>query len=566
MVLGAKGELGDGWTYDISAQESLTLYQQLYLNDFSKEMSQNALQVNPDGTCKVGGDCVPLDVFHGVGSITPEMLNYVYSHGQRTGSTEEQVLEATIAGDLGQYGVKSPWADSGVGIAFGGLYRKDILEEITSVADFSGDLFGAGAPAKGQPKSSIRVWEVYSEANIPLITGMPWIQELKANVGYRYSEYNPAGAARAYKYGLEWQPIDDFRLRASANRAVRAPNVLELFQPTFVALSSYEDPCAGATPSATLAGCIASGMTAAQYGNTIQCPASQCQYLTGGNVALKPEISDTKSFGIVLTPTFLPGFSMTVDYYNIYVKDYVGTVSQAVAIGGCTTLQNTALCPLVHRGSTGALFTPDGYVIGTNVNTGYLKTSGIDVEANYQAALEDYGLGDNGALSLHMMGTYVNAYKVQPYTGASAGGKPDYDCVGLYGISCGTPTYSWRHTARATWSTPWSFDFSLGWRHFSASKFDGNDSSAYLKQSYVVGPNGGGKIADYDYLDVATAINVSEQVVVNLGINNVFDKDPPLLASGGKTTGQTGPLNGNTLNGIYDALGRYMFMSISIKS
>lgn len=564
IVLGAKGDLGDDWTYDISAQESLTLYGQLYLHDWSKAAVQNSLLYNPKtGTC-VSGTC--LDIFHGIGGITTAMEDAIYTHGQRTGYTEEQVLEASIAGDLTKYGVKSPYASTGMGVAFGADYRKDILEETTSMADQGGDLFGAGAAAMGQPRASIHVWELYGEGTIPLVQGVDFIQDLSANVAYRYSEYSPAGATRSYKYGLEWKPIDDLKFRASANRAVRAPNVLELYNPQVVALGSYEDPCATSTPSASLAGCMASGVTAAQYGHILQCPASQCNYLSGGNTALKPEIGDTKTLGVVFTPTFLPGFQATVDYFNIYVKNYVGTVPQTVAIAECTSLANTAMCSLIHRGVAGNLFSTDGYVVGTNINTGYLKEDGVDIDAVYQAALSDFGIGDYGAMSVHLLGTYTNSYKTQPYTGANTQGYTYYDCDGLYGQTCGSPTYSWRHALRTTWSTPWNFDFSLNWRHMSGVKIDGNDSNPFIHQSYVIAKSGGGAIPSYDYLDVASVINVNEHVQLSVGINNVFDKDPPLLASGGKTVGPTGPLNGNTFNGIYDSLGRYMFMNIVIKS
>lgn len=564
IVLGAKGDLGDDWTYDVSAQESKTHYGQLYLNDWSKAAVQNSLLYDAStGTC-VSGTC--LDLFHGIGSVTSAMEDTVYTHGQRTGYTEEQVLEATISGDLTRYGVKSPYASTGVGVAFGADYRKDILEETTSMADQGGDLFGAGGAKASQPRASIHVWEIYGEGTIPLVQGMDFIQDLSANVAYRYSEYSPAGATRAYKYGLEWKPVDDIRFRASANRSVRAPDVLELYTTQSVQLGSYEDPCAGSSPSASLAGCVASGLTAAQYGHILQCPASQCNYLAGGNVALKPEIGDTKTLGVVLQPSFLPGFQATIDYFNIYVKNYVSTVPQSVAIAECTGLTNTAMCSLIHRGAAGNLFATDGYVVGTNVNTGYLKEDGIDIDAVYQASLSDFGVGDYGALQLHLLGTYTNAYKVQPYTGANNGGNTYYDCNGLYGITCGTPTFSWRHVLRTTWSTPWNFDFSVNWRHLSGVSFDGNESNPFIHQSYTIAKSGGGAIASYDYMDVASVINLDEKIQLSVGINNVFDKDPPVLASGGKTVGPTGPLNGNTFNGIYDSFGRYMFMNIVIKS
>jgi outer membrane receptor protein involved in Fe transport len=573
MVIGAKGEIADGWSYDVSAQEGLTLYQQLYLHDWSKAAVQNSLLYDPaTGTC-LSGTC--LDLFHGIGSITTAMENAVYSHGQRTGSTEEQVLNANITGDLGQYGVKTPWADGGVGVSFGAEYRKEILEEITSVADYSGDLFGAGSASLGTPKAAVWDWEIFGETQIPLVTNVKYIENLSLNAGYRYSSFSTSGAkaVHSYKYGLEYQPVDDLKFRASFQRAVRAANIIELYQQTNVQLGSFSDPCAndpGHSPSASLAGCQASGMTAAQYGHVDQCVSNQCNYQVGGNLALKPEGSDTKSLGIVLTPTFLPGFSMTVDYFNIDVKDYINIVQPTVSLSGCTSLTNTALCPLIHRSSGGDLWTTTGYIVSTNVNTGYLKTSGVDVQANYLTDLQSIGLGDNGSFSTDVFGTYVSNYLVQPYTGASTtvGGVTytNYDCVGKFGKTCGTPTPSWRHKARVTWASPWNFDVSLQWRHLSGSKFDGNDANPYLNVGSTILPAAGGKIAAYDYLDISGTYQVSEKINLNFGINNVLDRNPPVLSSGGIATGPTGSLNGNTFNGVYDSLGRYMFFGIVLKS
>jgi outer membrane receptor protein involved in Fe transport len=573
--------LGDGWTYDVSAQQGTTLYQQLYEKDWSVSNLQNGLLVNPDGTCQNGGGdgCVPIDLFHGIGALTPAMLSYVTSHGQRTGHTDETVLTGSVTGDLGQYGVKSPFAKNGIGVSGGAEWRSEVLEETTSVADYSGDLSGAGGKALGTPKSYVNDWEIFAEAKIPVISDQPFVEDLSLNAGYRYSSFSTSGAkaVKSYKYGLEYQPIDDFRFRASFQRAVRAPNILELFSPANVILGNFSDPCGGTNPhgtvggpTATLAGCEASGMTAAQYEHTDQCVSNQCNYQSGGNTALKPEESDTKTLGVVLTPTFIPGFTMTVDYFNIAVAKYISIVQPTVSLSGCTSLSNTALCPLIHRDSNGTVASPSGYVVGTNVNTGYLKTSGIDLQADYLADLSDWGLGDNGSLGLDLTGTWVDHYLVQPYTGASTVvngvNYTNYNCAGRYGVTCGSPTPSWRHRARVTWSSPWDFDLSLAWRHISGSKFDGNSSNPYMTNGIQVLHSAGGTIAGFDYLDLAGSWNVTDKIELSLGINNVLDRNPPYLSSNDIATGGLPYLNGNTFNGIYDSLGRYLFVGIVLKT
>lgn len=582
-VIGAKGDLGDGWAYDISAQNSVTDFTQLYLHDWSKSAIENSLTtVHGTGgavTGCVSGQC--LDIFHGIGGITPAMEKTIDAHGMRTGSTTQQVVTGSITGDLGQYGVKSPWAADGVGISAGMEYRNDTLVEVTSMADVSGDLYGAGGAFGGVPNiKGIHVFEMFGETQIPVLHDLPYAQNLSLSAGYRYSTYSTAAAkaVHSYKYGAEYQPIDDFRLRASFQRAIRMANILELNKPNALQLDSSSDPCAGIAgtskaPTATLAQCQATGMTAAQYGTVLQCAANQCNYYVGGNEALKPEKSNTRSFGLVLTPTFLPGFTLTADYFNIDVKDYINFIAPNIIMGSCISGANPALCSLIHRDpvtggislNSGTLAT-SGYIDSRNINTGYLHTKGVDIEANYLTSLDDLGLGDNGSLSANLFGTFVSDYLVQPYTGAKSGNDTNYNCAGLYGVTCGTPTPTWRHKLRMTWSSPWNVDLSFNWRHMSGSSFDGNSANPFLKQGYVVTQSGGGKIAAFDYLDVATSWQVSDGVELSAGVNNVFDRNPPTLASGGKTVGTTGPLNGNTFNGVYDSLGRYMFMSLKLKS
>ncbi len=576
IVLGAKGDLGDGWAYDVSGQFSTSLYNELYLHDLSASRTQDALNAVSDGAggavCASGNSgCVPLDLFHGIGGFTPAMLDYIYANGQQSGSTEERILTGSVTGDLGQYGIKSPWASQGVGIALGSEYRSEYLELQTSDADKGFDLMGAGGANPGQPRSGFSVVEGFGEVQVPLVQNQPFFQDLSLNAGYRYSSYSSSGRATSYKYGAEWQPIDDIRVRGSFQRAVRAPNVLELFSPQSALLGSFEDPCGGAAPTATAAQCANTGVTAAQYGHIVQCPASQCKILTGGNTTLRPETSDTKSFGVVLTPTFLEGFTATIDYFDIKVNNSIGVVPATIALQQCVAGTNLALCPLIKRDGAGTIATNTGYVINTNTNTGYLATKGIDFEANYTTALDNWGMGETGALSVSFLGTYVDSATAQPYTGATAkdaSGKvfKDYDCVGLYGTTCGVPTPEWRHKMRVTWSSPWDFNLSVAWRHMSAVTFDGNNANPFLGTGTPVANAGaGGAIGSYDYFDLAGSWTVSQGVSLRAGVNNVFDKDPPILASGGTTSGPTGPLNGNTFPGVYDPLGRYLYIGGTLK-
>ncbi len=554
MVIGAKGDLGSGWSYDVYGQYGLSLFTETYDNEFSVRRVQNALDVvqTPQGPQCVsaleGQDttCVPLDIFNGIGSITPDMLNYIKAQGFKEGFTQEQVLSGSVTGDLGQWGLQSPWAKTGVGIAAGAEYRAEELNLKTS-RDFQiNDLYGQGGATLPVPTSGFNVTEGFGEVRVPVVEGMPYMEEVLFTAGYRYSSYNTAGAVDSYKFTGEWQPIDDFKLRASYQRAVRAPNVLELFVPANkvlfgITLDNFaNDPCEF-IKTGQCAGVPNAGT------KVLDCPSQQCNQLTGGNLNLKPETSDTRSIGLVFTPTFLDGFTATVDYFNIRVSGFIGTVDPNETLTYCydpkfaTAATETFFCPLVHRSPQGQIFGP-GFVSALNQNTGALQTKGWDMEANYQKDLDDLGMTGLGSISANMIGTLLSKLSTTPLP--VPGIVPPYDCAGLFGGRCGTPNPRWRHKLRVTWSSPWDFDLSVDWRHFSGVRFPLNDIPAV------------------DYFDLATNWNIREGVQIHAGVNNIFDKEPPVVNSG-LAAAPFG--NGNTFPGVYDAFGRTIFVGATIK-
>jgi outer membrane receptor protein involved in Fe transport len=570
FVLGAKGELGDGWSYDVYGQYGITLYTETYDNEFSVQRVQNALQVNPDGNCvakDAGIDlaCVPLDIFNGFGAITPAMLNYVNAQGFKQGYTEEAVINGSITGDLGQYGFKSPWASDGVGVAVGTEYRRETLELKTSRDFQTNDLYGQGGATLPIPASSFNVAEGFGEVQIPIAQNQPYFQDLSFNGGLRYSAYSLSGDTWAYKAGLQWQPIDDFRVRGSYERAVRAPNVDELFSPANIVLFGGTDPCYQPTDPKVIANCTAQGAHPIST-----CPAAQCNQQGEGNLALKPEESDTFSLGVVFTPTFFPGFSATVDYFNIKVDQYINGPNPNVTLAACygasaTAASQAQACPLVHRsGGTGPIYGA-GYVGAQTINTGYLATSGFDIETNYQTDLSDLNLGENGSLAFNFVGTFTDKLVTQPFKGFTT-----FDCAGLFGATCGTPTPQWRHKLRVTWESPWDVQLSVSWRHLSGSKLDINTSNPLLNGS--CGSSGlpcpdlaDGHIAAYDYFDLAANWTVTKGIELRGGVNNVFDKDPPLVDSANYGVSGAPFGNGNTYPGVYDSMGRTLFLGVTIK-
>lgn len=569
FVLGANGEILDGFSYDVSAQYATAIYTENFLHDMSTSRLKKALLATTDSSgnivCQsyISGDdtsCVPINVFT-ANSLTSDMVSYVEGSGFKQGHTTEIVINANVTADLTQFGVKSPWASSGLALNFGTEYRREELVLKTDMEYQTGDLTGQGGNTPSV-SGAFNVSEGFIEGRLPLVSDMPFARDVSVEFGYRYASYNLQGNVGSYKYALDWQVIDDVKLRGSYQRAVRAPNVREMFYPSYLNLWDGADPCSGSSPTYSLAQCQRTGMTAAQYGNVEECSSSQCGGYYGGNKALKPETADTVSLGFVFTPTFINGLTASVDYYRIKVKKLIGTVPESVILEKCATTGDSKWCDLIHRGSDGRLFGQGdgaGYVEAYNTNTGFKMVEGIDLAVNYQFDLEQVGLSNAGSLSTNMTGTLQPRTLTQDYTGGHV-----YNCSGLFGLTCGTPTPKWRHTLRTTWESPWDFSVSLAWRYFGRVSLDANTSDATLGKGYHDKLDS--HISDYNYIDLAGQWAITKGVTVSAGISNILDKDPPVIDSA--NLGISGPShygNGNTYPGVYDALGRTMFVNLTIK-
>lgn len=553
---GFRGDINDAWSYDANFLYSKVVFDESYKNDVDNAKAQRGLEVvdvNGTPTCKSvldGSDlsCVPLDVF-AYNGISKEGYQYIYAPTYTHGVQTEKVLSLKLNGDLDKYGIRSPWANDGAAIALGAEHRKETL-------DFQAD---ALAQSKGTKNSNgqYSVNELYAELDLPLVQDAPMAKLLSVNAGYRYSNYKVPETTAApahdtgvstYKVELQWAPTSDVRFRAGYNRAVRGPSISELFAPQSVGNVSGQDPCSGPSPQATLAQCEATGVTAAQYGHIPECPADVCDALGGGNPNLDPEVANTYTAGLVLTPQMIPGFSASVDYFNIKVDGYIGGIDPQTIIAQCIQTGNPFFCSLFHRDpQIGVLFGTNGYVVSTNQNTGFLKTSGVDFTANYR-----WDIGSWGRLDFDMVGTYLIEREISQLPGLGS-----YDCAGLFGPTCGEPNPTWRHQARMTWSMPFApASLSLNWRYFGAVDLSSNTNDPFLHGDYVEINK---RIAAYNYFDLAATWSPRPDVTLRVGVNNMFDKDAPAIAAG--LLSAFG--NGNTYPGVYDPMGRTMFVGIT---
>jgi iron complex outermembrane receptor protein len=553
-VVGLRGLITDGWNYDIAAQFSKVRLARTYLNEFSIRRLNNALDVVSVGgvaTCRsvVNGtdpNCVPYNVFS-EGGVTQGALDYLQVPLVNTGTTTQQVVTAAVTGDLGVYGIQSPYAASGVKVAFGAEYRRDYLENTFDITFTSGDGAGQGS-APQNIAGDADVTDVFGEIQVPLADDQSWAYSASVDAAFRHSEYSNI-STDTYKFGADYAPVQDVRLRASFSHAVRAPNVVELFAAQSVALTGLGgDPCSS-TGTATLAQCTATGVPTAFYkAPGLNNAADQYNALFGGNPNLTPEESDTFTAGVVFTPSFLPGFNASVDYFDITLDNAVSTLDPTQTLSSCYTDNLASACALIHRNPTnGSLWIGSGFIEATNINIGGIKTSGVDVNASYGIDLADLGAPAYGSLSLALVGTWVE--KLESDDGLNQATSIQ-DCVGYYGnTGCGVPNPEWRHRVRLGWNTPWNVSVAGTWRYYSSVEYGSSLGTSPARLDH--------ELEEQNYFDLSADWQITDTVSGRVGVNNVFDRDPPLTYSGDTSK------NGNTYGQIYDTLGRFMFVSVS---
>ncbi|WP_237057976.1 TonB-dependent receptor plug domain-containing protein [Microbulbifer sediminum] len=544
-VFGLRGDLNDTWAYDVYAQYSEVSMEETYLNDLSATRIGRAIDVVTDPAtgepvCQSvldGSDpsCVPWNIFQ-EGGVTQEALDYLVLPLYARGTTEQEIYSGYVTGNLGDYGVQMPTADTGVAVVMGLESRREALNYSPDNGYQSGDGAGQGGPSK-PVSGSLSVKEAFTEMNVPLVSGKPGAEYLGLELAYRYSDYSTDVTTNTYKVGADWQPIEDVKLRASFQSATRHANIRELFTGQGIALFDMDfDPCGGENPEASLAECQNSGVTEAQYGNIPNSPAGQYNYIQGGNPELDPEESETYALGFVYTPSQIDGLSVSLDYFNIEVTEAISAVDPGFLLDQCIATGDSSLCGQIDRGPNGNLWIGSAAVVSTNVNIGYFETAGVDINANY-----GFEMGSMGTMDLNYIATYLTKYDQQEIVGAEV-----VDCVGNWGGSCGQPTPEYVSTLRATWGTPVTgLDVTGAWR--------------YIGEAQDLGANE----ANFDamnYFDVSAAWAATDTLTVRSGISNVLDEEPPLTADAG--AGIYG--NGNTFPGVYDALGRYAFLGLTV--
>jgi outer membrane receptor protein involved in Fe transport len=562
--LGFRGEVFESWDWDVflqHGQSDRTNVAAGYTNVTNFGNALNAV-AGPDGkpVCRSGGSCVPVNVFGGYGTITPEMAQYVGAIGIEKQNYRQTIVGGSITGYADA--IKLPTAALPVQWSFGAEYREEagetVPDECLKLAPAS-CLGGAGGntlPIKG----GFDVYEIFGETIIPVFSDLPFAKSLEVELGGRFSDYNPSGSNTTWKAGVTWEPVEGLRLRAMQQRAVRAPNVGELAAPLVSGLrNAVLDPCS-VTNAGVLAGnatlrarCISTGMTAAQVGTVQDIVSGQISTFEGTNLALlpKPEEADTTTVGFIWTPDYIPVVSrpfLSVDYYRIRVEGWIGRYEAQEVLDACYNSGVLGQCAKVIR-INGDLASPASGIQLFTQNLDYREAEGVELNTGFGLDLADLGASESwGRLRFELA---LNYYMTNERRSDTTLAK--IDCMGYYGTSCGNPTHEIRFVQRTNWDLG---DFSLGyqWRYQDEVSIEETQKAATFPKFR--------KIEAYHYLDLNGSWAVNDAVRLSASVRNVFEEEPPIVGNEAATTSAN---SGNTLPSNYDTLGRVFAVGLNVR-
>lgn len=438
VVGGFRGSIVDSLRYDVSAQYGETTQNQTREHWGSYSKVQQALRAYKNAAgqyvcADTSNGCVPLNLFGPNGSITPDQVGFIDLSALINRKVRQTVVTGNITGDL----FTVPLADHKIGFAVGAEYRKISASSMPdSASQIQGEVLGTGArtpPDFGE----YSVKEVFAEINAPLVEDKPFFYRLAVEAGIRYSDYTTTGGSTTWKAGGTWEPYQGFKFRGTYSVAVRSPNIQELYQSPVQSLGNLTvDPCSGNVTGALAALCIATGAPASTIGSIPSPTSNQINTTTSGNRNLDVERARTYTFGTALTPSFLPGFALTVDYFHIRIRDAITQPAQSDILNGCystvlnPTLSYNSFCQLIKRnpltGSLNGAGETPGVILGYS-NLGVIETAGWDIGLTQRARMDDLGINVPGILSIAMNATRLNYYHFQANPNSI-----NRDCTGYY--------------------------------------------------------------------------------------------------------------------------------------
>lgn len=523
-VLGADGDFATGginWNYDAYYQLGIAKTRELLTNTWLT----GRMALAQDAVFNGGGNivcrstltnptngCVPLNRI-GIGGVTDAALNYIFNDGAQP--LRNQRLRQDVAAVTFQTNdIWDNWAGP-VSLAFGAEYRREAVDGVVDPQFNSGWLYGNYRVTKGD----FTVKEAFVETIFPLYEG------LDLNGALRVTNYSTSGTVTTWKLGATWQVIDDLKFRVTRSRDIRAPNLNDLFAPGTARTNTVN------VPDATVPG----GRRADQFLEQ-----------TTGNIDLTPEVARTWGIGAVFTPTFLPGFAASVDYFDIKLADAIANINAQTTVDLCFEQNDQAQCGQID------LATPTDIRTITLVpfNFASVKTRGIDFEASYRAPVGPGNLTLRGVASHYIDNITDNGINAPiDIAGSNAGG--------------GIPAWNYRLSANYDVQ---SWAINVVGRGFSGGVYSNNfiecqtTCGASTADFRTINNN---RIAGQWYLDASLTKRFEigrSKAEVFLYVRNLLNTDPVLVGNG--PTGNNTPAYPQTNRGLYDVLGRVFRLGV----
>ncbi|WP_413664463.1 TonB-dependent receptor plug domain-containing protein [Microbulbifer sp. CNSA002] len=491
---GLRGDLANGWGWDAFVSYGKNEGENTVGNSISKTMLQEIL----DGESGIADEDIQF-----LGGMSDEVIDYISYTDREDNEYDMLNVGASLTGDIEQI----QFQGGALGFAAGLEYREESGEFNPSEETQSGATFSNQQDATS---GDFAVTEVFAEFNLPILAGLKYADELSVDAAVRYSDYDTFGGQATYKLGAVYAPTENLRFRTSLSTAFRAPGIYELYSGSSQSYEYLIDPCDTSSNNSAGQGAncdmVSAGFTQA---------GSQVPTNIGGNEDLQPEESTSFTAGIVWTPSFVEDLSITLDYFDIQIKDAITDADTQQILDDCYRDGISSACELVSRGTSGQI----NYLEGSLLNIGEINTSGIDIDVVQNLYY------DAGKLALRAQATHLLEY--EEYNTQTDQTTDYVDYIG----TTGDAYTKWRGLASATWyADSWDFGADI--------QYIGDGHSPYMD------------MPSHTYLNLKAGWDVNDSMRLTAGIDNVTDREP-------STT------SGSDWNGTYDFQGRYAWAGVS---
>ncbi len=549
IVVGAEGNFNDDWKYDFSVNYGEFRTNSKFYNNQFQSRFYNAIDSVRNGAgqivCRINQatvvdpSCAPLDIL-GEGRASQAALNYINTTSTSRGKATEFDVTGNIVGDSSQL-FELPGGP--VRFAVGGEYRRETAFSAYDDTIKGGDTFFNVIPDFRPPAFAVK--EAYGELEIPLLKDISFAKELTVNAAGRVADYKGStGTVYAYNFGGIYAPINDIKFRVNYSKSVRAPTLGDLYASNSQNFDLLDDPCdvnfINTGRSTRAANCAAAGVPANFVNNVAR--AGSTEFLSGGNPNLQAEKSRSWTYGVIFQPSFIPGFALTVDYYDIKINKVINSVDAQTILDACydAPTLNNQFCSLINPRQANGLFARPALLQST-VNFAALKAKGIDFDASYNRRF-----GADTKAAVRVVGTWVRDRTDFPYLDEP--GRPDRVKGEL-----GDPIWNVNASVDLTHK-----NFTLGYQVRYIGRQSITDWEAQHDTNGVpaLNPN----YADVVYFPkvfyhaVRASVDVDKRFTLYGGVDNLTDKKPPY-----------GLLGNGDGDAIYDNIGRAMYIGASVK-